>query len=156
MKPSSSILLAAAVLIASRGVAMADGQPAVADAWARATPPHADSAAVYLTITDPGPADRLLAATTPVAADAHLHESRSVDGVMQMRSVDRLDIATGGSVTLAPGGLHLMLTGLRQPLHEGEHFPVTLRFEKAGAVTVQVNVAKIGATMAPMPGMDMN
>jgi copper(I)-binding protein len=107
---------------------------------------------VYLTITDTGQADTLTGASTPVAAMAGLHESINDNGVMKMRPVASLPIAPGKAVTLAPGGYHIMLMDLKQPLTEGETFPITLSFAKAGQVTATARVAKAGA--AAMPGMD--
>ena len=138
--------------------ALADGAPTVSGVWARATPGQATNTAIYLTVTA-SLADRLVGASTPVAAEAMLHENRTVDGVMQMRMVPSIDVPAGGKIVLAPGGLHLMLTGVKAPLKVGSHFPVTLRFEKAGDVTAEVTVEKIGA-IAPamthdMPGMEM-
>jgi len=106
---------------------------------------------VYLTITDTGPADTLTGVATPVAATAGLHETVSDSGVMKMRPVASLPITPGKPVTLAPGGYHIMLMDLKQPLKEGDSFPVTFSFAKAGQVTVTATVEKAGA--AAMPGM---
>jgi hypothetical protein len=65
--------------------------------------------------------------------------------VMKMRPITGLDIPAGQPVTLKPGGEHIMLMGLNQPLHEGQSFPLTLDFEKAGPRTVTVTVEKAGA-----------
>jgi len=119
--------------------------------WSRAALAGHEGA-VYLTITDTGPADTLTGAETPVAAMAHLHESLDDNGVMKMRPVASLPIEPGKPVTLAPRGYHIMLTDLKQPLKEGDTFPITLIFAKAGQVTATATVAKAGA--ATMPGMD--
>jgi copper(I)-binding protein len=119
--------------------------------WSRAAPAGHDGA-VYLTITDTGPPDTLTGVTTPVAAMAGLHETINDDGVMKMRPVASLPVGPGKPVTLAPGGYHIMLMDLKQPLKEGDSFPVTLSFAKAGQVTATATVAKAGA--AAMPGMD--
>jgi periplasmic copper chaperone A len=128
----------------------------VTNAWARATPGGAQTAAAYVTILSPT-ADRLTAAATPAAQKAELH-SMTMDGnVMKMRQVDGIDLPAGQAVTLKPGGYHIMLTGLAQPLTEGQTFPLTLTFDKAGARDVTVTVQKVGS-MGPgmnMPGMDM-
>jgi hypothetical protein len=107
---------------------------------------------VYLTITETGPPDTLTGVTTPVAAMAGLHETVNDNGVMKMRPVTTLPIEPGKPVMLAPGGRHIMLMGLKQALKEGDSFPVTLSFAKAGQVTATATVAKAGA--AAMPGMD--
>ena len=110
------------------------------------------AAAAYVTITNKGgAADQLVAASTPVAGKAQVHTTINANGVMQMRPVPALDVKPGATVTLKPGGFHIMLTDLKQPLKEGDSFPVTLTFSKAGQVTVTAIVAKAGA--ASMPGM---
>ena len=106
---------------------------------------------VYLTITDTGPPDMLTGVTTPVAAEAALHQSIDDHGVTKMRPIGSLPIESGKPVTLAPGSYHIMLTGLKQTLKQGDNFPVTLRFARAGQVTATVIVEKAGATT---PGMD--
>ncbi len=122
-------------------------------AWARATPGAAHTGALYFTVTNGGAApDRLLSASTPVAETAQLHATQSVDGVLQMRPVASLDLAPGAATVLRPGGLHMMLTGLKQPLKAGDQVPLSLRFEHAGTVAVTVPVEAVGA-MGPMPGM---
>jgi len=107
---------------------------------------------VYLTITDTGPADTLTGVTSPVATTASLHESVNDNGVMKMRPVASLPVTPGKPLTLAPGGFHIMLMDLKRPLTDGDSFPVTLRFTKAGQVTATATVEKAGA--AAMPGMD--
>jgi copper(I)-binding protein len=100
---------------------------------------------VYLTMKDNGRPDTLTGASSPVAVSAELHESFSDNGVSKMRPVGPIQVAPGKPVTLAPGGLHLMLMGLKQPLKMGETFPVMLTFAKAGEVTANVKVEKPGA-----------
>jgi periplasmic copper chaperone A len=106
---------------------------------------------IYLTITDTGPADTLTGVASPVAAMAGLHETVNDNGVMKMRPVASLPVTPGKPLTLAPGGYHIMLMDLKQPLKEGDSFPVTLSFAKAGQVTATATVEKAGA--AAMPGM---
>lgn len=65
--------------------------------------------------------------------------------VIEMYHVTAIDLGPGEAVTLRPGGLHIMMMGLKRPLRKGEAFSMTLTFEKAGAVEVQVHVAGIGA-----------
>ena len=100
---------------------------------------------VYLTITDTGAPDRLTGASSPVAAKATLHESTDDHGVMKMRPVAALPVQPGKPVKLAPGGYHIMLEGLKQPLQPGETFPVTLTFANAGTITATATVQKGGA-----------
>jgi len=122
--------------------------------WVRAAPAGLEGA-VYLTITDGGPPDILTGVTTPIAAEAALHQSTDDHGVMKMRPVGPLPIEPGKPVTLAPGGYHIMLSGLKRSLKQGDSFPITLSFAKAGSVTATVTVAKAGATMpaGKMSGM---
>ncbi|CAO3431109.1 copper chaperone PCu(A)C [Azospirillum doebereinerae] len=136
-------------LAALAGPALADGPVTVTAAWARAGAPAAKAGAAFLTVTNTGAeSDRLVAAQTPVADKAELHTHLMDNGVMKMRAVDSIDVAPGAPVTLKPGGLHVMLMGLKQPLTEGSRFPVTLTFDKAGAVTVEVTVQG-AAAMGP-------
>lgn len=121
------------------GAAVADA-PAVRDAWARATPPGSDVAAVYLTLVGGKTADELRGAETPRAAMTHLHSMDDTGGMARMRPVDGLAVPAGKTVTLAPQGLHLMLMGISKPLVAGERFPLTLRFANGGVRTVEVSV----------------
>ena len=136
-------------LIGMTGAAAAQtGGPEVSGAWARATPGKAETASVYLTISSPT-GDRLTAVATPVAKQAKLHTMSMDGGVMKMRPLPAIDIPAGQAVTLKPGGLHIMLEGLPEPLHEGQTFPLTLSFEKAGSRQVAVPVEKITAMGLP-------
>lgn len=115
--------------------------------WSRATPPGAKTGAGYLGLVNEGStADRLVALTSPAAPKVEVHRMSVEDGIMRMAPVQGgLEIPAGGKVVLAPGGYHLMLIGLTRPLVEGEKVPVTLTFEKAGAVTVELLVDPMGA-----------
>lgn len=122
----------------------------VTDAWARATPGTSKVGAAYLAVSADGQsADKLVGVATPVAERAEIHTHIEDNGVMQMRQLESLDIAAGGTRKLAPGGDHIMLMGLKAPLSEGETFPLTLTFEKAGALVVTVTVTGVGAMGAP-------
>jgi copper(I)-binding protein len=144
---------AAALLLAAPAVSIAQQSGmSVTDAWSRAAI-QGGNGVVYLTITDSGQADRLLSVTAPVAAKAELHESYVEQGVSKMRWVAALPITPGKPMTLSPGGYHIMLMGLKQPLKEGESFPLTLTFERAGQVTTDVMVRRAGGAMPTMPGM---
>lgn len=113
--------------------------------WARATPALAPAGIAYMTIVNNGASDKLLKAASDVAKIVELH-THILDGqVMRMREVDKIDVAGGTETQLAPGGLHVMLIGLKGPLKEGTTFPLTLTFEKAGTVTVEVAVQSVAA-----------
>lgn len=115
---------------------------------ARPTPPGGRTGAAYFSVSNKGSSqDRLLRASSPRAAAVELH-SMSMDGnVMRMRSVPAVALPAGATVKLEPGGLHAMLTGLKQPLKAGERFPMTLVFEKSGSVTVEIAVEEAGAAV---------
>jgi len=146
------------LLIAAIASALAFGAEAqtttaisVENAWARPTTASAQAAAIYLNIIDHGTPDRLVAASTPVAGKAELHETIHDGNVMKMRPVADLAIAQSKPISLAPGGYHIMLTQLNRPLVGGQSFPLSLRFEKAGTVETTVMVKATGAGAA----MDM-
>jgi copper(I)-binding protein len=127
---------------------LAAGQPVLAApqveaAWARPTAKGQPAGGGYLRIDNKGgAADRLLGASAGAAAASVELHSMSMDGdVMRMRRVDAIDVPAGGTVELKPGGLHLMLMGLTAPLEPHTVVPLTLRFEKAGEVQVQMKVA---------------
>lgn len=121
----------------------------VRSAWARATPPGVQVGAVYLTIHNAGAADRLVKVTTEASEKAELHQTLMEDGQMQMRPIEILEVPQGGEAVFQPGGMHLMLIGLKQPLREGAAVPLTLTFERAGTIQIQARVAAIGAPAAP-------
>ena|SRR5437762_707945 len=113
---------------------------------ARATAPGATTGVVFFTISNAGnTTDRLLRASTPIAAGVALHQMAVDEGMMKMRAVPSLELRPGARLELQPGGYHLMLLGLKQPLKAGEKFPITLIFERAGALTVPVQVEALGA-----------
>ena len=141
---SFRFLAFAGVFAAASAVLAQTNQLEVSNAWARATPAKAENGAAYVTIVSPTP-DRLLSASSPVAKKAELHTMEMAGMVMKMRPLAGLDIPAGQPVALKPGGEHIMLVGLQQPLREGQSFTLTLNFEKAGARTVSVAVEKAGA-----------
>ena len=148
------VALTASLLLAGAALAQSDapqGQIQVKVAWARATPGKAENGAAYLTILSPA-RDRLTEVSTPVAEKAELHNMTTEGGVMKMRAVQALAMPAGKSVELAPGGYHVMLMDLGQPLKEGEKVPLTLTFaDKAGKKTTQDVTATVRAlTSAPV------
>ena len=122
----------------------------------RATAPGMPSSAAYLSIVNHGDAaDRLIAAKTVVARRVEIHSMEMDNGVMRMRAVDGgLPIAAGGSVHLAPGGLHIMLMGLTTQLAADIQHEITLVFEKAGEITVTATVKRPADITPTMPGHD--
>ena len=137
-------LILAGSIAALPALAMAASKPAIttAFAWVRAAPAGATAGAAYLSITNTGSApDRLIGGSSPVASAVELHEMNMDGGVMRMRPVTGgLAIPAGRTIALKPGGYHIMLIGLKAPLTAGTMVPLTLRFEKAGVVKLQVPV----------------
>ncbi|MBY0331581.1 MAG: copper chaperone PCu(A)C [Acetobacteraceae bacterium] len=121
------------------------GDLVITQAWSRAAGQGGQGAG-YLTIANRGTApDRLLSASSPAAGRMELHSMVRDGDVMRMRQVPAIDIAPGATVELRPGGLHLMFVGLGQPLRQGETVPVTLRFERAGEVSLGFAIQAAGA-----------
>jgi copper(I)-binding protein len=133
------------------------GKPApevqIMDVWTRDTVGSTANAAVFMTITSPT-GDRLVAASTPVASKTDLMTMHDDNGAMAMTYLKGIDVPAGTEVSLDPSGLHIWLADLKQPLHNGESFPLTLEFEKAGRREVRVSVIA-PAAMPPMSGMKM-
>ena len=115
--------------------------------WSRATPAGAGVGAGYMVIRNEGDtADRLVGGSAPFAGRVEIHEMAMQDGVMRMRALqDGLEIPPGGSVTLEPGGYHVMFMQLQEPLVEGEDRPATLEFANAGTVEVEFAVEGMAA-----------
>lgn len=141
------------ILIAALGVAapasageFTAGDITVSNPWSRATVGAARNGVVYLTIANRGgEVDRLVAVATAVAGMASLHRSAMEGGVMKMRPVAAIAVGPGETAVLKPGGLHIMLMNMKQPLKEGGMFAADLTFEKAGTIRVRVMVGKAGA-----------
>lgn len=105
--------------------------------------PGQPNGAAYLTIENTGSeADRLIGLETPVAAASEIHEMSEAGGVMTMRKLGEVEIAPGTPVIFQKGGLHIMLIGLKSPLRAGEAVPLTLTFEKAGTITLDLAIEK--------------
>jgi periplasmic copper chaperone A len=155
------LLLAFALCAGLGSAAFAQTGPAaslgIAHAWARATAATAKTGAAYLTITNKGTNDdRLIGVASPVAAKAELHTSQMDNNVMRMRPLEAVEVKAGGKAELKPGGMHIMLVDLKAPLKVGDKFPLTLHFEKAGAIEIMVTVEKPGGMGDDaMPGMKM-
>ena len=152
MKPfarslASAALLACLIAAPARAQEVKAGDLVITQAWSRATPGGAKIAGGYLTIENKGTApDRLIGGSAEVSDKIQVHEMAVNNGVMTMRPLDKgLTIEPGRTVKLAPGGYHLMMFDLKSPLKAGEKVPVTLDFEKAGKVTVTLNVEAMGA-----------
>lgn len=149
MRALAAAMLCLAAVIAASAAAheTRTGSLVIEHAWARATTAVQKNGSVYMTIANHGgEPDRLVGARSSAAGSATLHVNTvTPEGVVQMRSVDTVDIAPGGEVRLAPGGLHIMLSGLSAPLAGDTKVPMTLVFERAGEVAVEVEVMAHGA-----------
>lgn len=124
------------------------GGLAVATPWMRQPPPGADVAGGYMVITNAGEApDRLVGASAAFADRAEIHEMAMANGMMTMQEVEGgLEVPAGGEVRLQPGGFHMMFFGLHDAPKAGDSVPVTLEFEKAGTITVEMTVEMMGAS----------
>ena len=128
-------------------VSPAFAQVKVEAAWARPTVAGQQGGGGFMTLHSER-ADRLLGGTTPLAERFELHTMSMQGDVMQMRQLDAIALPAGQRVELKPGGLHVMFIGLKQPLTLGSKVPVTLRFERAGEVKVEMTVMSRPATAA--------
>jgi periplasmic copper chaperone A len=124
------------------------GPLTVTAAWARPTVPGQQGGGGFLKIANIGAADRLVSAKAQVSDTVELHTMTIVNDVMQMRQVSAIDVPANGSVELKPGGLHIMFIGLKEPLKTGTAFPLTLKFEKAGELTLNMQVTPRPAAAA--------
>ncbi len=122
------------------------GEIMIGHIWARATAPGAQATGVYVPLLNQGAeADALIGGSAEIAATVMLHEVTLQDGISHMSLIDEVPLPSKQPVSLRPGGKHIMLTGLKQQLKEGEKFTMTLQFAKAGAITVEVMVHAPGA-----------
>ena len=129
----------------------------VEQAWVRATPSGAQTGAAYMTLINNGAsADRLVSAATPAAEQVQFHRQTEDNGVSRMREVHNVELSPGGKVIFKPGQMHMMIVGLKQPLKEGQSFPLTLQFEKAGPMDVTVPIEKVGAMQHEDMGSTMH
>lgn len=135
----------AAALPAAAQDAVRAGDLVITQPWSRAAAAGGQGAG-YLTLANRGGVpDRLLGASSPVSGRIELHTHINDGGVMRMLEVPAIDLPPGATVTLRPGGLHLMFMGLTEALQQGSAVPVTLRFERAGEVRVMLAVQAAGA-----------
>jgi periplasmic copper chaperone A len=165
-KLTTGFLAAALIACLAGATARAEdvkaGDLVITQGWSRATPGGAKIGGGFVTIENKGSApEKLIGASADVAGKVEVHEMAMSSGVMKMRPVEGgLTIEPGKTVKLAPGGYHLMMMDLKNPLKEGEKLPLTLQFEKAGKVAVTLDVQGVGAKgpadAMGMDGMKMN
>lgn len=115
----------------------------VEHAWARATPPGASNGAAFMTLVNRGARDNALVRAESAAAGAvELHTHVTEDGVARMRQVPEIPVAAGGKTELRPGGLHIMLIGLKAPLVDGSQLTLTLTFRDGAAQQLTLPVRR--------------
>jgi periplasmic copper chaperone A len=135
------LVLATAAWLPIASAAAQTGQVEVTDAWARPTIGQARNGAAYMRLTNRGQsAEKLVAVSSPVAGKVELHTTVRDGEVLRMREVPSVELKPGEAVAFAPGGLHIMLVGVREPLKAGQQFPMTLRFESGAQQQVTVAV----------------
>ncbi|MGA0542533.1 copper chaperone PCu(A)C [Neotabrizicola sp. VNH66] len=141
---STALLLAAPAAFACEAFTV--GDLTIEHAWSKATIGAERPAVFYVEITNGGSTDdALIGITTPTATMPMLHETVVTDGIASMPHAMSIPVPAGEIVALSPGGYHGMLMGLGTALKEGDRFPVTLIFENAGEVTVDVDVLSLRA-----------
>ena len=139
-------ILLALMLATATSCSPPDPKLSVKEGWARATG-ASDAAAAYFTIQNAGGAGKLTGVRSSIGR-AMLHETSLENGVMRMRPIDPAEgliIPSNGRLLLAPGGAHVMITGLEKPLEPGDRFDVTLQFDKARPKKVAINVQPAAA-----------
>ncbi len=145
-------LIAAFIITLSNAVAFAADAVRVSNPWVRATVPGQSVASAYMDLTAHAPA-ALVAAESPVAHKAELHVMTMDGGVMKMRAIEKLELPANHTVSLKPGGYHVMLTGIKRELKAGERVPLklTVRDRKGVQSTLQVD-AEVRSTAGAAMG----
>ena len=135
------LILAAALSSSVSAQPYALGAISVERPWSRELPPVAPNGAAYLRVRNGGvKAVRIVSARSPIAGRVEIHAHEMDAGVMKMRHLHSVEVPARGAVSFEPGGLHLMLVGLKEPLVAGTGFPLTLVFQEAGEIEVTVEV----------------
>ena len=145
-----TFFVSAALLITAATAAFAQAQTTVTEPWVRSTVAQQTATGLYAQITS-ARGGKLVSASSPVAGVVEIHEMKMQGEVMRMRAVTDLDLPAGKTVALKPGGYHLMLLDLKQPLKAGDTVPVTLVVEGAGKgrESIEVKAVVRAATAAP-------
>ncbi len=128
--------------------ANAESTVRVDNAYVRAVPPTQNVSAAFMSLRNESATDRrIVAAESPVAKTVELHAHIMKDGMMRMRQVEKIDLPAGQDVALKPGGLHIMLIGLKQKLVPGENVGVTLILDDGSRATINATVKKLAMKM---------
>lgn len=158
MKYCLSVFVLALALVAPTAFAhdYSHGPVTVDHPWSRPTPPGTPMGVGYMSISNSGSSDiTLVGAATPRAGNVSIHETSMHEGVMRMAPVKGgLAIPAGTTVELKPHSFHLMLEKLKSPLREGESIPLTLTFEGADEMQVELNVESLDGEMMKSESMD--
>jgi copper(I)-binding protein len=147
----------AAAIVAAVAVAPAWAQVTVSAAWVRGTVQGQKATGAFMQLKSAEGA-ALLAAESPVAGVVEIHEMKMDNNVMKMRAVPKLELPAGQAVDLKPGGYHVMLMDLKQPLKQGDSVPIKLKFQgkdgKLQEIEIKAEVRDLTATApaAPKPG----
>jgi len=142
-----TLLAAAGLAVAAHAHQFSVGELIIGHPWSRPTAPGMPIGVAYLSITNKGARrDTLIAASSPAAARVEFHRTTFDSGMAQMRPIDTVVVEPDATITAEPGGLHLMLIGLKSPLVVGTTIPLVLHFEVAGEITVQLQIEPMGST----------
>lgn len=145
--------LVIAAMLALTSSAWAQATVLVEEAWVRGAVAQQNATGAFMRLTAAQPA-RLVEASSPVAGVTEIHEMSMDNGIMRMRQIPALALTAGQTVELKPGGFHVMLMDLKQPLQAGQHVPITLVFEDANQLRftqqIEATVRPLGAGNAPM------
>ncbi len=145
--PTATGLLLSAACLLAHAQSFKLGEITIDRPYARTTAAGQASGGGYLKLQNKGPDDKLISVSADVASSVELHTMSMEGDVMRMRQVDGIALPQGKTVQLKPGALHIMFMGLKAPLKDGDKFPLKLKFEKAGEVTVTVNVEAGGGDL---------
>ena len=148
LRSAAIAALAAFAAVSAHAHDYTHGTLQIVHPWARATPPSAKAGGGYVTVINKGTAaDRLVGARSAAADKVEIHEMRMEGTIMRMRELDKgVELPAGATVTLMPGGYHIMFMGLKAPFQKDVRVPVTLVFEKAGPIEVEFTVEAMGTT----------
>jgi periplasmic copper chaperone A len=123
--------------------AQAEKEIEIENPWARVTPPGSKLAAGYMVLRNRGDTpDRLMSAASPLAAKVETHITLKDGNIVRMREIGGYDLPGRGRLELRPGAAHLMFVNIKQPFKEGDKIPLTLRFQRAGEIKVELQVLK--------------
>jgi periplasmic copper chaperone A len=142
--PSTHSTLFAAALLTTLAVAAHGAEISIGDPYARAVPPGQPNSAVFMSLENRSGEDQaVVSAESAVSEIVELHTHVEEDGMMRMRRIEKIEVPAGETVTLRPGGLHVMLIGLKQGLEPGDVVDLTLLLEDGTRTAVQAPVRRI-------------